>query len=107
MTFTDSSRPRAGRALWMRLRSLLPRASDYTAMKRSPGRDLLAGVTVAIVPLPLALGFGISSGLGAQAGLVTAIVAGFLAAFFGGSNLQVSGPTGAMTVVLVPIVATH
>ena len=107
MTFTDSSRPRAGRALWMRLRSLLPRASDYTAMKRSPGRDLLAGVTVAIVALPLALGFGISSGLGAQAGLVTAIVAGFLAAFFGGSNLQVSGPTGAMTVVLVPIVATH
>ena len=97
----------AGRALWTRLRALLPQGSDYTAMGRSPGRDLLAGVTVAIVALPLALGFGISSGLGAQAGLVTAVVAGFLAAVFGGSNLQVSGPTGAMTVVLVPIVATH
>ena len=44
-------------------------------------------------------------GLGAEAGLVTAVVAGVLAAVFGGSNLQVSGPTGAMTVVLVPIVA--
>ncbi len=89
------------------MRTLLPQRSDFTAMRRSPGRDLLAGVTVAIVALPLALGFGISSGLGAQAGLVTAIVAGFLAAVFGGSNLQVSGPTGAMTVVLVPIVAVH
>ena len=89
------------------MRDLLPQRSDFVAMRRSPGRDLLAGVTVAIVALPLALGFGISSGLGAQAGLVTAIVAGFLAAVFGGSNLQVSGPTGAMTVVLVPIVAVH
>ncbi|UOE21793.1 SulP family inorganic anion transporter [Thermobifida halotolerans] len=76
-------------------------------MRHAPGRNLLAGLTVAVVALPLALGFGISSGLGAQAGLVTAVVAGALAAFFGGSNLQVSGPTGAMTVVLVPIVAQH
>ena len=60
-----------------------------------------------MVALPLALAFGITSGLGAAAGLITAIVAGVLAAVFGGSNLQVSGPTGAMTVVLVPIVATH
>jgi SulP family sulfate permease len=67
----------------------------------------VAGVTVAIVALPLALGFGISSGLGAAAGLVTAIVAGTVAAIFGGSSLQVSGPTGAMTVVLVPIVAAY
>jgi len=74
-------------------------------MRRQPGRDLLAGCTVGLVALPLALGFGISSGLGAGAGLVTAVVAGILAAVFGGSNLQVSGPTGAMTVVLVPIVA--
>ncbi|WP_240108296.1 SulP family inorganic anion transporter [Streptomyces sp. MUM 203J] len=76
-------------------------------MKRSPRRDLLAGLTVAIVALPLALGFGVSSGLGAEAGLATAVVAGALAALFGGSNLQVSGPTGAMTVVLMPIVAEH
>ncbi|WP_079138248.1 SulP family inorganic anion transporter [Actinacidiphila rubida] len=73
-------------------------------MRRHPRGDLVAGLTVAIVALPLALGFGISSGMGAQAGLVTAIVAGAVAAVFGGSNLQVSGPTGAMTVVLVPIV---
>jgi sulfate permease, SulP family len=58
-----------------------------------------------VVALPLALGFGITTGLGARAGLMTAIVAGIVAAVFGGSNVQVSGPTGAMTVVLVPIVA--
>ncbi|MGO4755777.1 SulP family inorganic anion transporter, partial [Streptomyces sp. 2MCAF27] len=76
-------------------------------MGRNPRRDLLAGLTVAIVALPLALGFGVSSGLGAEAGLATAVVAGALAALFGGSNLQVSGPTGAMTVVLVPIVGQY
>ncbi|WP_240508282.1 SulP family inorganic anion transporter, partial [Streptomyces ossamyceticus] len=76
-------------------------------MGRSPRRDLLAGLTVAIVALPLALGFGVSSGLGAEAGLATAVVAGALAALFGGSDLQVSGPTGAMTVVLVPIVGEY
>ncbi|MFI8881949.1 SulP family inorganic anion transporter [Streptomyces sp. NPDC053813] len=76
-------------------------------MGRDPRRDLLAGLTVAIVALPLALGFGVSSGLGAEAGLATAVVAGALAALFGGSNLQVSGPTGAMMVVLVPIVAQY
>ncbi|MFF5212509.1 SulP family inorganic anion transporter [Streptosporangium sp. NPDC000396] len=87
-----------------RLFGLLPSTLDWTPVRRDPRRDLLAGLTVAIVALPLALAFGVSSGLGAQAGLVTAIVAGALAAIFGGSNLQVSGPTGAMTVVLVPIV---
>ncbi|NUW41253.1 SulP family inorganic anion transporter [Nonomuraea rhodomycinica] len=76
-------------------------------MARRPRRDLLAGLTVAIVALPLALGFGISSGLGAAAGLATAVVAGAIAAVFGGSGLQVSGPTGAMTVVLVPIMHEH
>ncbi|MFI6600476.1 SulP family inorganic anion transporter [Nonomuraea sp. NPDC050536] len=90
-------------AVTARLRGLLPQPLDWTAVRRAPGRDLLAGVTVAIVALPLALAFGVSSGLGAEAGLATAIVAGVLAAVFGGSNLQVSGPTGAMTVVLVPI----
>ncbi|MGO2536656.1 MAG: SulP family inorganic anion transporter, partial [Brachybacterium tyrofermentans] len=60
-----------------------------------------------IVALPLALGFGVSSGLTAEQGLITAIIAGLLAAVFGGSNVQVSGPTGAMVVVLVPIVASY
>ncbi|MGO1544744.1 MAG: SulP family inorganic anion transporter [Gulosibacter sp.] len=69
--------------------------------------DITAGVTVAIVALPLALAFGISSGVSAAAGLVTAVVAGLVAAIFGGSNVQVSGPTGAMAVVLAPVVAVH
>ncbi|WP_412538745.1 SulP family inorganic anion transporter [Longispora sp. K20-0274] len=89
---------------WANVRGLLPARADVVAMGRQPRRDLLAGLTVAVVALPLALGFGVSSGMGAAAGLATAIVAGLLAALFGGSNLQVSGPTGAMTVVLVPIV---
>ena len=84
--------------------SLLPARADVVAARRSPGRDLLAGLTVAIVALPLALAFGVASGLGAEAGLTTAVIAGALAAIFGGSNLQVSGPTGAMTVVLIPVV---
>ncbi|MEU2155738.1 SulP family inorganic anion transporter [Streptomyces sp. NPDC019396] len=90
-----------------RVRAVLPTRADYLVMARDPRRDLLAGLTVAIVALPLALGFGVSSGLGAEAGLATAVVAGALAALLGGSNLQVSGPTGAMTVVLVPIVAEY
>jgi SulP family sulfate permease len=92
------------RALVSRFTGLLPQPSDWTAARRSPRRDLLAGLTVAVVALPLALAFGVTSGLGAQAGLVTAVIAGAVAAVFGGSNLQVSGPTGAMTVVLVPVV---
>ncbi|WP_234432724.1 SulP family inorganic anion transporter [Streptomyces sp. MUSC 125] len=87
--------------------ALLPGRGDLDQVRRDPRRDLLAGLTVAIVALPLALGFGVSSGLGAEAGLATAVVAGALAAVFGGSNLQVSGPTGAMTVVLVPIVSQY
>ncbi len=90
-----------------RTKALLPRRADFAPVRRKPKRDLLAGVTVAVVALPLALAFGITSGVGAAAGLVTAVVAGAVAAFFGGSNLQVSGPTGAMTVVLVPIVALY
>ena len=69
--------------------------------------DLVAGITVAIVALPLALGFGITSGMSAAAGLTTAIIAGFIAALFGGSKYQVSGPTGAMTVVLLPIIHSY
>ncbi|AZP16061.1 SulP family inorganic anion transporter [Streptomyces aquilus] len=95
------------RAVRARIGALLPRRDDFAEMRRDPRRDLLAGLTVAIVALPLALGFGVSSGLGAAAGLATAVVAGALAAVFGGSNLQVSGPTGAMTVVLVPIVGEY
>ncbi len=86
------------------VRDLLPDRATLVSLRRDPRRDLIAGITVAIVALPLALGFGISSGAGASAGLATAVIAGTIAAIFGGSNLQVSGPTGAMTVVLVPII---
>lgn len=83
---------------------LLPRRADYAGLSRSWRGDVIAGATVGVVALPLALAFGITAGLGAEAGLITAIVAGLVAGVFGGSNVQVSGPTGAMTVVLVPVV---
>lgn len=89
------------------LTRLLPHRSDYAGLTRSWQRDLLAGLTVGVVALPLALAFGISSGVGAAAGLVTAVVAGVVAAVFGGSHVQVSGPTGAMAVVLAPIVTQY
>lgn len=95
------------RPLARRARELLPGRADYASLRRTWRGDLLAGVTVGIVALPLALGFGISSGAGPEAGLVTAIVAGVIAAVFGGSPVQVSGPTGAMVVVLAPIVASY
>lgn len=98
---------RAAARIGAYVQSLLPSAKDYSAVARTWRGDLVAGVTVGIVALPLALGFGVSSGLSAEAGLVTAIVAGLIAAVFGGSNVQVSGPTGAMVVVLLPIVALH
>ncbi|HYO87388.1 MAG TPA: SulP family inorganic anion transporter [Candidatus Limnocylindrales bacterium] len=63
--------------------------------------DVLAGITVAAVALPLALAFGIASGATAAAGLVTAIVAGLVIGFLGGAGYQISGPTGAMSAVLI------
>ena len=70
-----------------RTRPLLPRAADWTSAR--PRRDLTAGLMVGLVALPLALGFGVSSGMGATAGLVTAVVAGAVAAVCGGSRVQV------------------
>lgn len=87
------------------LARLLPSRRDYSELAQSWRRDVLAGITVGVVALPLALAFGISSGVGAAAGLITAVVAGLVAAVFGGSHVQVSGPTGAMAVVLAPVVA--
>jgi SulP family sulfate permease len=85
----------------------LPKKSDFPSNKHELLDDVIAGVTVAIVALPLAIGFGITSGMSAAAGISTAIIAGFIAAFFGGSRLQVSGPTGAMTVILIPVIQKH
>ena len=66
--------------------------------------DVFGGITAAVIALPLALAFGVASGLGAVAGLYGAIVLGFLAALFGGTNTQISGPTGPMTVVIASAV---
>jgi SulP family sulfate permease len=67
--------------------------------------DIFGGLTAAIVALPLALAFGVQSGMGAIAGLYGAIALGILAAFFGGTKTQISGPTGPMTVVSAAIIA--
>src|SRR5688572_8504537 len=69
--------------------------------------DLIAGLTVAAVALPLALAFGVASGATAAAGLVTAIVAGVLLGALGGAPFQISGPTGAMSAVLIVVAARH
>ncbi len=71
-----------------------------------PG-DLFGGITAAIVMLPMALAFGVASGLGPAAGLYGAIAVGFFAAVFGGTPSQISGPTGPMTVAMAAIVALH
>lgn len=71
------------------------------------GKDLLAGVTVAAVALPLALAFGVSSGATAAAGLVTAVIAGLIIGTLSGGSYQISGPTGAMTAILVGLVAQY
>ncbi len=89
------------------MRDLLPSRADLDLRPATFRADLLAGITVGVVALPLALAFGVSSGVGPAAGLVTAVVAGVVAAVFGGSRVQVSGPTGAMAVVLAPLVADH
>ena len=69
--------------------------------------DIFGGTTAAVVALPLALAFGVASGVGAIAGLYGAIAVGFFAAVFGGTKSQVSGPTGPMTVVMAVIVTQH
>src|SRR5687767_6521389 len=67
--------------------------------------DLVAGITVGIVALPLAMAFAIASGVDPKAGLYTAIIAGFLISAFGGSKVQIGGPTGAFVAIIYGIVA--
>src|SRR5258707_10639165 len=74
----------------------------YTARKFS--HDLVAGLTVGLVALPLAMAFAIASGVPPQAGLYTAVVAGFLISALGGSRTQIGGPTGAFVVIVAGIV---
>ncbi len=70
-------------------------------------RDLVAGITVGLVALPLAMAFAIASGLSPQAGIYCAVVTGFLISLLGGSKTQIGGPTGAFVVVIAGIIAAH
>src|SRR6202795_3693556 len=69
--------------------------------------DVIAGLTVGLVALPLAMAFGIASGVTPQAGIYTAVVAGFLISALGGSRLQIGGPTGAFVVIVAGIITAH
>ena len=78
---------------------------DYSKEKLL--QDLIAGMIVAVVAIPLAIAFGISSGVGPTEGLVTAIIAGFIISAFGGSKVQIGGPTGAFIVIIYGIIQQH
>jgi SulP family sulfate permease len=78
---------------------------DYS--KRKFFSDLAAGITVGIVALPLAMAFGIASGAAPQAGIFTAVIAGFLISALGGSRVQIGGPTGAFIVIVYGIIAQY
>lgn len=79
--------------------------SNYSGKKLS--QDMMAGLTVTAVALPLALAFGVSSGADAAAGLITAIFAGLFISALSGASYQISGPTGAMTAILIQIVYNY
>src|SRR5438270_5041992 len=75
--------------------------------RRDFSSDLIAGVTVGLVALPLAMAFAIASGVPPQSGLYCAVIAGFLISALGGSTTQIGGPTGAFVVVVAGIIAKH
>ena len=77
-----------------------------TYIKEQFVKDVVAGIIVAIIALPLSIALAIASGVGPEAGIYTAIVAGFLVSFFGGSRVQIAGPTAAFATIVAGIVAT-
>ena len=79
--------------------------SNYT--KSDLTTDIMAGIIVGIVALPLAIAFGIASGVTPEKGIITAIVAGFIISFFGGSKVQIGGPTGAFIVIIYSIIQEY
>lgn len=84
---------------------------SYLCLKRYTAaifkKDLMAGITVGIVSLPLAMAFAMASGVEPEKGLFTAVIAGFLIALLGGSRVQIGGPTGAFVVVVYGVVQRH
>ncbi len=104
----------SSRGAWgERLSRLLPEApKTFSVLSQGYGpgplsRDLLSGVTVGIVALPLAMAFAIASGASPEQGLITAIVAGFIISFLGGSRYQIGGPTGAFVVIIYGTIAKY
>ena len=91
---------------WNRWRPrLLDTLQGYT--RQALAADLIAGVTVGVVALPLAMAFGIASGVTPQAGIYTAIAGGLIVSLLGGSRIQIGGPTGAFVVIVAGIIAKH
>ena len=80
--------------------------TDKAEMRRQIPKDIVSGVVVAVVALPLSIALAIASGVAPEQGLYTAIIAGFLIALFGGSRVQISGPTAAFATIVAGIVAT-
>ena len=85
--------------------SIIKHTSKEELKKQLP-KDIVSGIVVAVVALPLSIALAIASGVGPEAGLYTAIIAGFLIAFLGGSRVQISGPTAAFATIVAGIVAT-
>ncbi|HMJ46715.1 MAG TPA: SulP family inorganic anion transporter, partial [Ferruginibacter sp.] len=79
--------------------------NNYT--RRQFGKDVMAGLIVGIVALPLAIAFAIASGVSPEKGLYTAVIAGFIISAMGGSRVQIGGPTGALIVIVYGIVQIH
>ena len=75
--------------------------------KKQVSKDIMAGVVVGIIALPLAIAFAVASGVSPEKGMITAVIAGFLISFFGGSRVQIGGPTGAFIVIVYGIVAKY
>ena len=70
-------------------------------------KDLMSGIIVGIVALPLAIAFGIASGVSPEKGLITAIIGGFIVSFLGGNSVQIGGPTGAFIVIVYGIIESY
>lgn len=95
MTIPDTFTPK--------LLSILRQGYDFQTFRA----DVIAGLTVAVVALPLAMALGIASGASPDKGLITAVIAGFLISLLGGSRVQIGGPTGAFIVVVFGVIADH
>lgn len=104
VSFANDNEPTSFYRLWMKPK-ILTTLPNYT--RSLLVQDAIAGVTVAMVALPLSLAIAIASGAEPSKGLVTAIVAGFLISLFGGSRVQIGGPTGAFIVVVFGVISEH